>query len=153
MRSHPTKTKLLAMLFILCMAVCLMPTAVFAADDTSITEVDLRGVSGELWSYKDAPFATIAEESNYTIENQEWWSDNAGSITPTSEYCKPMAGEKYTFTITLEAKDGYVFSADGEGKLAGTITLNAAAYDGADTTVAADGKTLTARMFQYTKVK
>lgn len=153
MRSLPTKIKLLMMLFILCMTVCLMPTVALAAGGASITEVDINGVSGELWSYKDAPFVTNAEENNYTIESQEWRSDHAGSITPSSASLKPTAGEKYTFTITLKAKDGYTFSTDGASKFAGTIKVEGAVYDGAETTVADDGKTLTVSMFQYTKVK
>ena len=153
MRSLPTKTKLLMMLFVLCMTVCLMPTVALAAGGASITEVGINGVSGELWSYKDAPFVTNAEENNYTIESQEWRSDCAGSITPSSASLKPTAGEKYTFTITLKAKDGYTFSTDGASKFAGTIKVEGAVYDGTETIVADDGKTLTVSMFQYTKVK
>lgn len=44
MRSLPTKTKLLMMLFVLCMTVCLMPTVALAAGGASITEVGINGV-------------------------------------------------------------------------------------------------------------
>ena len=57
------------------MILSVQPQTVLAAPgDTDITEVNLNGVSNELWSNKDVTFATLDEESNYTIESQKWYS-------------------------------------------------------------------------------
>ena len=76
----------------------------------NITEVNITDVSNEICSYQDVTFAVNDEESNYTIESQEWYSEEAGRITPLSTHLKPTVGEKYTFSITLKAKDGYEFA-------------------------------------------
>ena len=90
----------MAILFAFCIALSLVPIQIFAAEgDTEITEVNINGVSNELWSFKDVPFATVDENSNYTIEKQRWYSAEAGEITPNSENLKPTAWEKYTFDI------------------------------------------------------
>ena len=93
--------KFIAMFFTFCMAVPLMSVSVFAAEsDTNITEINLENVSNELWSNKEVPFATVDASSNYTIENQKWYSVGAGEITPSSTSRNPKAKEDYSFIIT-----------------------------------------------------
>lgn len=102
--------KSMAIFFMLCMVFSIVPIPTFAAEgDTDITEVNINGVSNELLSYEDVKFASIDESSNYTIESQKWYSDSASEITPTSQHLKPTVEEKYSFIITLNAKDGYIF--------------------------------------------
>ena len=65
--------KFMATFFTLCMIISFVPTLAFAEEgNTNITEVNINGVSGELWSYKEVTFATVDEGSNYTIESQGW---------------------------------------------------------------------------------
>lgn len=137
------------------MILSVQPQPVLASPgDTDITEVILNGVSSELWSYQDVTFATLDEESNYTIESQKWSSD-VGDITPSSTGLKPTAGKKYTFFITLKAKDGYVFPIKSESAVFfnGDLRVDGIACGSAVATVANDGKTLTATLFPLTKVK
>lgn len=94
----------------------------------------------------------IDEESNYTIESQKCYSTNAGEITPSSVALKPTDKEEYTFEITLKAKEGYVFPANG-AYFDGALKVNGNSCDDAEVTVTADGKTLTASLFVSTKVK
>ena len=131
------------------------PRSVLAAPgDTDITEVNLNGVSNELWSYQDVTFATLDEESNYTIESQKWTSD-VGDITPSSAGLKPTAGKEYTFIITLKANDGYVFPVKSETVVFfnGALKVNGIDCDSAVTRVTDNGKTLTATLFLLTTVK
>lgn len=133
------------------MILSVQPQTVLAAPgDTDITEVNLNGVSNELWSNKDVTFATLDEESNYTIE-----SSTVGNITPSSTGLKPTAGEEYTFIITLKAKDGYVFPIKSETAVFfdGALKVNGIDCDSAVAMVTNDGKTLTATLFPLTKVK
>lgn len=148
--------KLMALFFTFCMVLSVVSIPDFAAEgDTDITETNINGVSGELWSYMDVAFATVDENSNYTIKSQKWYSTKAGSITPTSESLKPTAGEEYGFMITLAAKDGYVFPIKPESNAFynGVFNVNGTQYDDAVTTVTSDGKNLTAALFSLTKVK
>ena len=145
----------MAILFAFCMALSLVPIQIFAAEgDTEITEVNINGVSNELWSFKDVPFATVDENSNYTIEKQRWYSAEAGEITPNSENLKPTAWEKYTFDITLKAKDGYIFPIKPESNVFynGVFKIDGNQYDDATTAVTSE-KTLTATLFTGTKAK
>lgn len=91
----------------------------------------------------------IDEESNCTIESQKWYSTNAGEITPSSVALKPTDKEEYTFEITLKAKEGYVFPANG-AYFDGALKVNGNSCDDAEVTVTADGKTLTASLFVST---
>lgn len=148
--------KSMAIFFMLCMILSLVPIPTFAAEgDTDITEVNINGVSNNLVSYEDVKFASIDESSNYTIESQKWYSDNAGEITPTSQYIKPTAKEKYSFIITLSAKDGYIFpiKSDSDGFYNGIFKLDGTQCDDAATVVTSSGKKLTATLFPLTQVK
>lgn len=149
--------KFMAIFFALCMVVSIMPATSFAAEgDTNITEVNINGVSGELWSYKDVPFATVDENSGYTIEKQEWYLNETDKITPTSENLKPKVGEKYTFNITLKAKDGYIFpgkSPEAKAFYGGVFKSNGQECDNSVVTVSTDGKTMVGLLFIDTTVK
>ena len=145
----------MAILFAFCMALSLVPIQIFAAEgDTEITEVNINSVSNELWSLKDVPFATLDENSNYTIEKQRWYSAEADEITPTSENLKPTAGEEYTFHITLKTKDGYIFPIKSESDFYnGVFKINGNQYDGGTIIATSYGKKLTATLFTNTKAK
>lgn len=148
--------KLMAILFTFCMTLSFMPIYVFASEgDTDITEININDVSNELWSYKDVTFATVDANSNYTIESQKWYSSETDKITPTSESLKPTAGEEYSFIITLNAKDGYVFPIKPESNMFynGVFKVNGNEYDNPVVTVTSNGKTLIATLFPLTKVK
>ena len=147
--------RIMLMFFTFFVMVSLVPTSVFAAEgDTNITEVNINGVSNELWSYKDVPFATVDEDSNYTIERQEWYSSETDKITPTSESLKPTVGEEYTFNITLKAKYGYVFPMKSKSNVFydGFFKVNGNECDHSSIIVTSD-KTILARLFISTKVK
>lgn len=155
MKLKPIK-KLAAILFTFCMALSLMPIKVFAAEgDTEITEVNINNVSNELWSFRDVPFATVDESSNYTIESQEWYLSETERITPTSENLKPTAGKEYTFNITLRAKDGYVFPMKSESNVFynGVFKANGNECENSVISVSKDSKTLIGLLFIDTKVK
>lgn len=148
--------KSMAIFFMLCMVFSIVPIPTFAAEgDTDITEVNINGVSNELWSYEDVKFASIDESSNYTIESQKWYSENAGEITPTSQSLKPTVRENYSFTITLNAKDSYIFpvKSDSGGFYNGIFKVNGTQFDDATTIVTSSGKKLTATLFPLTTVK
>lgn len=106
--------KFMAMFFTFCMALSFVPIPAFATESNKITEVNINDISNELWSYNNVSFATVDENSPYTIASQKWYSENSGTITPESENLKPKAGEKYSFTITLAAKDNYAFPVKAE---------------------------------------
>ena len=146
--------KFMAMLFTLCMALSFVPIPAFATESNKITEVNINDISNELWSYKNVSFATVDENSPYTIASQKWYSKNSGTITLESENLKPKAGEEYSFTITLAAKDNYAFPVKAESDFYdGVFKLNETQYEVDSTTVSSDRKNLTATLFQYTKVK
>lgn len=147
--------KLAAILFTFCMLIPLVSIPAFAEGDTNIEEVNINGVSGELWSYKDVPFATVDEGSNYTIESQEWYLSETEKITPTSENLKPTAGKEYTFNITLKAKDGYIFPMKSESNVFynGVFKANGNECEHSVITVSEDNKTLIGLLFIDTKVK
>ncbi len=150
------KKRMLSILLALCMVICFLPTAALAGEgDQDITEVNLLGVSNELWSHTDVTFAAVDEGTNYTIVSQKWFSDTAAAIKPDSANLKPKARADYTFTITLEAKDGYVFPIKSESAVFynGTVRLDGTEYDGGVTTVSSDGKMLTAILFPLTTAK
>ena len=66
------KKRLLSLLLTLCMVMSLVPVTVLAAEgDIDITEVNINGVTGELWSHSDAPFASVDDGANYTVESQK----------------------------------------------------------------------------------
>lgn len=141
----------MAILFTFCMMLSLVSIQVFAAEG-DITEVNINGVSNELWSYKNVQFATVDESSNYTIEKQRWYSES-GEITPTSTSLRPTEGESYSFIITLKAKDGYVFPTKENAEFySGVFKINGTQYDDAAVIVTSE-KTLTATLFVNTKVK
>lgn len=141
----------MAILFTFCMMLSLVSIQVFAAEG-DITEVNINGVSNELWSYKNVQFATVDESSNYTIEKQRWYSES-GEITPTSTSLRPTEGESYSFIITLKAKDGYVFPTKENAEFYnGVFKINGTQYDDAAVIVTSE-KTLTATLFVNTKVK
>ena len=147
--------KFMAMFFTLFMMISFVPIQAFAAEgDTNITEVNINGVSGELWSYKDVTFATVDENSNYTIESQKWTS-TVGNITPSDTNLKPKVREDYSFIITLSAKDGYVFPTKAESNVFydGIFKVSGTQYDDAVPIVTSNGKNLTATLFPLTTVK
>lgn len=147
--------KFMAMFFTLFMMISFVPIQAFAAEgDTNITEVNINGVSGELWSYKDVTFATVDENSNYTIESQKWTS-TVGNITPSDTNLKPKVREDYSFIITLSAKDGYVFPTKTESNVFydGIFKVSGTQYDDAVPIVTSNGKNLTATLFPLTTVK
>ena len=147
--------RVFAALLTVLMILSVQPQPVLASPgDINITEVNLNGVSNELWSNQDVTFATLDEESNYTIESQKW-SSTVGDITPSSTGLKPTAGKEYTFFITLKAKDGYVFPIKSESAVFfnGEIRMDGIACDSAVATVTGDGKKLTVTLFPLTKVK
>ena len=146
--------KFMAMLFTLCMALSFVPIPAFATESNKITEVNINDISNELWSYKNVSFATVDENSPYTIASQKWYSKNSGTITPESENLKPKAREEYSFTITLAAKDNYAFPVKAESDFYdGVFKLNETQYEVDSTTVSSDRKNLTATLFTDTKVK
>ncbi len=146
--------KFTAMFFTLCMLVSFVPIQIFAAE-TDITEVNIKGVTNELWSSEKVTFATVDENSNYTIEDQKWCSSQSGSIIQPGEKLKPIEGEKYNFVITLNAKEGYVFPIKPKTAVFydGVFKVNGTQYDNAAATVSSGRKTLTATLFAGTKVK
>ena len=147
--------KFMAMFFTLFMMISFVPIQAFAAEgDTNIAEVNINGVSGELWSYKDVTFATVDENSNYTIESQKWTS-TVGNITPSDTNLKPKVREDYSFIITLSAKDGYVFPTKTESNVFydGIFKVSGTQYDDAVPIVTSNGKNLTATLFPLTTVK
>ncbi len=147
--------KFMAMFFTLFMMISFVPIQAFAAEgDTNIAEVNINGVSGELWSYKDVTFATVDENSNYTIESQKWTS-TVGNITPSDTNLKPKVREDYSFIITLSAKDGYVFPTKAESNVFydGIFKVSGTQYDDAVPIVTSNGKNLTATLFPLTTVK
>lgn len=155
MKLKQTK-KLMAILFTFCMTLSFMPIYVFAAEgDTNITEININGVSNELWSHKDVTFATVEENSHYTIKSQKWFSSEENTITSNSTNLKPTAGECYTFNIQLDANDGYVFPIKPESGVFydGTFKVNGNQCDNSAITVTSNGKTLNATLFSLTKVK
>lgn len=150
------KKRILSILLTLCMLLCFVPTAVQAAEgDKDITEVNLLGVSNELWSHTDVTFAAVDDSADYTIVSQKWFSSTAAEIKPDSANLKPKPRADYTFTITLEAKDGYVFPIKSESAVFydGTVRLDGTEYDGGVITVSSDCKMLTAIMFPLTTAK
>ena len=133
--------KFMAMFFTLFMMISFVPIQAVAAEgDTNITEVNINGVSGELWSYKDVTFATVDENSNYTIESQKWTS-TVGNITPSDTNLKPKVREDYSFIITLSAKDGYVFPTKAESNVFydGIFKVSGTQYDDAVPIVTSNG--------------
>lgn len=102
--------RVFAALLTVLMILSVQPQPVLASPgDTDITEVNLNGVSSELWSYQDVTFATLDEESNYTIESQKWSSD-VGDITPSSTGLKPTAGKEIHLFHYTESKGWLCFS-------------------------------------------
>lgn len=64
------KKRLLSLLLTLCMVMSLVPVTVLAAEgDIDITEVNLNGVTCELWSHSDVQFASVDDGANYTVES------------------------------------------------------------------------------------
>lgn len=148
--------KFIAMFFTLCMALSFVPIPASATESTtSIDSVNINGVSGELYSYKDVTFATVDEKSNYTIESQKWSSTELTTITTRSENYKPTAGKHYSFIITLAAKENYFFPVKDESKVFynGVFNVNGAQYTPASTMVSLDRKKLTVTLFPHTEVK
>lgn len=149
--------KFMATFFTLCMIISFVPTLAFAEEgNTNITEVNINGVSGELWSYKEVTFATVDEGSNYTIESQEWYLNETEKIKPNSENLKPTVEEKYTFNITLKAKDGYIFpskSPQAKTFYGGVFKVNGVECENSSITVSEDNKTMKGLLFIDTKVK
>ena len=148
--------KFMATFFTLCMIISFVPTLAFAEEgNTNITEINLENVSNELWSHKEVPFATVDASSNYTIENQKWYSVGTGEITPSSTSRNPKAKEDYSFIITLKTKEGYIFLIKSESNVFydGTFKVNWTQYDDAVANVTSEGKMLTATLFTFTKVK
>lgn len=149
--------KFMATFFTLCMIISFVPTLAFAEEgNTNITEVNINGVSGELWSYKEVTFATVDEGSNYTIESQEWYLNETEKIKPNSENLKPTVEEKYTFNITLKAKDGYIFpskSPQAKTFYGGVFKVNRVECENSSITVSEDNKTMKGLLFIDTKVK
>lgn len=147
----------MATFFTLCMIISFVPTLAFAEEgNTNITEVNINGVSGELWSYKEVTFATVDEGSNYTIESQEWYLNETEKIKPNSENLKPTVEEKYTFNITLKAKDGYIFpskSPQAKTFYGGVFKVNGVECENSSITVSEDNKTMKGLLFIDTKVK
>lgn len=126
--------KFIAVFFTLCMVISIVPFPAFAVGgDKDISEVSIDSVSSELWSYKDVTFATIDENSGYTIESQKWvplFSDGSSKdITPDSENKKPVANTTYNFSMILKAKDGYVFTKSDDSWLyGGVLNINGQQY-------------------------
>lgn len=149
--------KFMATFFTLCMIISFVPTLAFAEEgNTNITEVNINGVSGELWSYKEVTFATVDEGSNYTIESQEWYLNKTEKIKPNSENLKPTVEKKYTFNITLKAKDGYIFpskSPQAKTFYGGVFKVNGVECENSSITVSEDNKTMKGLLFIDTKVK
>lgn len=91
--------KFMSMFFTFCMALSFVPIPAFATEINKITEVNINDISNELWSYNNVSFATVDENSPYTIASQKWYSENSVTITPESENLKPKAGEKYALQL------------------------------------------------------
>ncbi len=145
--------RFMALFFTFCMALSFVPIPTFATEPLKINEVNIDGVSNQLWSFRKAPFATVDESSDYTIKSQSWYSEKEGEITPTSEYPKPTHGENYTFNITLEVKEGRVFPAKSGAVYDGVFKLDGEEYNDAEVKVASDGKIIEASLFKNTPTK
>ncbi|MDY5497791.1 MAG: fibronectin type III domain-containing protein [Anaerobutyricum sp.] len=163
MRKSNFKTRLIAVLLTLCIALTLMPTSSFAAGANEITTVDI----GNIWKELDAtqPVAFTAEVNSnneecygkMTIAEEQWIpiSEGGSVIKSTdSNAPNPEAGVDYLYSVTLQAKEGYVFSsAFNEVQEAEDNSAVHGILDGVEygingdyrlkVTVSEDGKTLT----------
>ena len=128
--------------------------------DFNIKTVSLNGLSNNLTPNDDFTFATIDENSNYTIESQYWHSDGQpeNRITPESADKKPDVKQYYTFTITLAAKGDYVFPEYNpkNHSYRGSVYVNGEqVFDvmmGTINTVSSDGKKLSITLYPNTEV-
>ena len=164
MRKSNLKTRLMAVLLTLCMALTFMPTTSFAEGTNEITTVDI----GNVWENLDAtqPVAFTAEVNpnnsectgKMEITEEQWIPDddavNASAIKSTDVNAPtPQAGVCYWYSVTLTASENYIFSDsfrnenDGLGSVHAIHDGTEFAFNGTDymqkITVSDDKKTLT----------
>lgn len=119
MRKSNLKTRLMVVLLTLCMVLTIMPTTSFAEGTDEITTVDI----GNIWKNLDAtqPVAFTAEvnpnnpecDGKMEITEEQWipFSEDATVIKSTDSNAPyPKAGVDYLYSVTLQVKEGYVFS-------------------------------------------
>ena len=119
MRKSNLKTRLMAVLLTLCMALTFMPTTSFAEGTNEITTVDIGNVWKNLDATKPVAFTAEVNPNNsectgkMEITEEQWipFSEDAPVIKSTdSNAPNPKAGVDYLYSVTLQAKEGYVFS-------------------------------------------
>ncbi len=106
------KLRALTTLVIPFITLSFMPVSVFAGADAD--DIDAVYINDLTTPVKDEAltFATIPENSNYTITSQYWYPSNEtpeSGITPESDNKIPDETKYYTYQIILTAKDGYKF--------------------------------------------
>lgn len=102
--------KALSIILIAIMLFCIVPTTVFAA--TEIKIVTVKDILEPLDGFKPDLSGTPGEASKYTVKKVEWTEYDDGmewqrDLTADNTFVK---GNYYFVFITLEAKEGYVFS-------------------------------------------
>ena len=93
------------------MVLSFVPVSVFAGQEEDIESVFINNLTTPEKD-KELTFATIPENSNYTIESQYWYTSDQtpeNKITPESANKIPDETKRYTYQIALTAKDGYKF--------------------------------------------
>ena len=164
MRKSNLKTRLMAVLLTLCMALTFMPTTSFAEGTNEITTVDIGNVWKNLDATKPVAFTAEVNPNNsectgkMEIAEEQWIPDddavNASAIKSTDVNAPtPQAGVCYWYSVTLTASENYVFSDsfrnenDGLGSVHAIYDGTEFAFNGTDymqkITVSDDKKTLT----------
>ena len=164
MRKSNLKTRLMAVLLTLCMALTFMPTTSFAEGTNEITTVDIGNVWKNLDATKPVAFTAEVNPNNsectgkMEIAEEQWIPDddavNASAIKSTDVNAPtPQAGVCYWYSVTLTASENYIFSDsfrnenDGLGSVHAIYDGTEFAFNGTDymqkITVSDDKKTLT----------
>ena len=164
MRKSNLKTRLMAVLLTLCMALTLMPTTSFAEGTNEITTVDIGNVWKNLEAAKPVAFTAEVNPNNsecagkIKITEEQWIpaddAVNASVIKSTDVNAPtPQAGVCYWYSVTLTALENYVFSDsfrnenDGLGSVHAIYDGTGFAFNGTDymqkITVSDDKKMLT----------
>ena len=129
------------------------------AEDTVITDVNISGINKSLDAASPVQFtAQVADADQMTIAEEAWEKSTYGEDPPVDDIIKstdadadryPIEGGEYWYSVTLTAKDGYVFSdAFNDSDYAGRVAfvVDGKNYSGC-TYVKDNGKTLVAWEF------
>ena len=129
------------------------------AEDSVITDVILSGVNKSLDAASPVQFtAQVADADQMAIAEESWEKSTYGEDPPVDDIIKstdaeadryPIEGGEYWYSVTLTAKDGYIFSdtfnnSDYEGNV--SFVVDGVNYSGC-TYVKDNGKTLVAWEF------